>query len=348
MAKALALAALAGAAAAAPCTPEQLFINYADSPSQMRVSWATACAATAVVNYGATSALGQSVTGPAPAQYKAPLYTSPYIYHVTLTGLTPGAKYFYQVGDAASGTSDVLSFTAHPGVGADIPTTVAVIGDPGQTDNSASTYAHVSASTSTYAMIVGDLSYADSDQPRWDSWQRLISNLSSALPVMTQVGNHEQEITGFKAYAARMAMPAPATDADNVWYSVDIGSVHWITLSNYHPFASGSPQYNWLKADLAAIDRTATPWIFVNTHAPWYSTNTAHQGDGEKQRQALEPMLHAAGVDAVFTGCVPLRARQCPGLLLLPLTFTSPLHTHTLSRFSLLSDTVSLPCARCA
>ena len=134
-----------------------------------------------------------------------------------------------------------------------------------------------------------------------------------------------------------MAMPAPATDADNVWYSVDIGSVHWITLSNYHPFASGSPQYNWLKADLAAIDRTATPWIFVNTHAPWYSTNTAHQGDGEKQRQALEPMLHAAGVDAVFAGCVPLRARQFSGLLLLPLTFNSPLHTHQrYPRFSLI------------
>ena len=28
-----------------------------------------------------------------------------------------------------------------------------------------------------------------------------------------------------------MAMPAPATDENNVWYSVNIGSVHWVTLS---------------------------------------------------------------------------------------------------------------------
>ena len=101
-----------------------------------------------------------------------------------------------------------------------------------------------------------------------------------------------------------MAMPAPASSASNTWYSIDIGSAHWVTLSNYHPFAPGSPQYNWLKADLAAMDHTATPWLFVNTHAPWYSTNTVHQGDGEAQRQALEDMLYAAGVDAYFMGHV--------------------------------------------
>ena len=83
-----------------------------------------------------------------------------------------------------------------------------------------------------------------------------------------------------------------------------MAGVHWITLSNYHPFTSGSDQYNWLKSDLDSIDRTTTPWVFVNTHAPWYNTNSAHQGDGEAQRKALEPLLYGAGVDAVFTGHV--------------------------------------------
>ena len=101
-----------------------------------------------------------------------------------------------------------------------------------------------------------------------------------------------------------MAMPAPASGPDNTWYSIDVGSVHWVTLSNYHAFSAGSPQYNWLKADLAAIDRSKTPWLFVNTHAPWYNTNTAHQGDGEAQRQALEALLYGAGADACFMGHV--------------------------------------------
>jgi hypothetical protein len=42
----------------------------------------------------------------------------------------------------------------------------------------------------------------------------------------------------------------------------------------------------------------------VNTHAPWYNTNSAHQGDGEAQRKSLEHLLYDAGVDAVFTGHV--------------------------------------------
>jgi hypothetical protein len=124
---------------------------------------------------------------------------------------------------------------------------------------------------------------------------------------------------GFTAYAARFAMPAPAAGTTNVWYSLNVAGVHWITLSNYHPFTAGSAQYNWLKADLAAIDRTQTPWVFVNTHAPWYNTNSAHQGDGEAQRQALEPLLYGAGVDGVFSGHVHAvrfgarrTAQKCP------------------------------------
>lgn len=70
-------------------------------------------------------------------------------------------------------------------------------------------------------------------------------------------------------------MPAPASGVDTTWYSMDIAGVHWITLSNYHDFTSGSPQYNWLKSDLAAIDRSTTPWVFVNTHAPWRVIITA-------------------------------------------------------------------------
>ena len=193
----------AAAAAAAACAPQQLFINYAESPSQMRVSWATACAATATVAFGKDASSLQTVVGAAPSRYTAPFYTSPYIYHVTLSGLEPGESYVYRVGDATSGVSALLPFRAHPGVGADIPTTVAVIGDPGQTANSASTYAHVSQGLSDYAMIVGDLSYADSDQPRWDSWQNLISNMSATLPTLAQVGNHVRKSPRARTKPAR-------------------------------------------------------------------------------------------------------------------------------------------------
>jgi hypothetical protein len=268
-------------------------------------------------------------------------YTSPYLYHVNVTGLTPGTQYYYQVGDSTSGLSDIFSFTAHPGVGADIPHTFAIVGDLGQTANSQSTVQHIMDRKPAVdsVMHVGDLSYADSDEPRWDSWGQLVQPLAATTPYMVQVcvdnniaqgarvpplfphppppapppytiyhphrsGNHEQETSPFVAYAARFWMPPPAHGPKAVWYSFNVAAAHWVTLSNYHDFSSGSPQNTWLKADLAAIDRTQTPWVFVNTHAPWYNTNSAHQGDGEAQRKALEKMLYDAGVDAVFTGHV--------------------------------------------
>lgn len=89
-----------------------------------------------------------------------------------------------------------MTFAAHPGagIGAKNPDgsdiIFAVIGDLGQTANSASTIAHVEGQPGVTTVVhVGDLSYADSDEPRWDAWQNLIAPLSQHTPYMTQVGN---------------------------------------------------------------------------------------------------------------------------------------------------------------
>ena len=68
----------------------------------------------------------------------------------------------------------------------------------------------------------------------------------------------------------------------------------------------------WLKADLAAVSRARTPWLLVSLHAPWYNSNSEHQGDGEAMRQALEPTLVAAGVNAIFPGHVHSYERSTP------------------------------------
>ena len=53
------------------------------------------------------------------------------------------------------------------------------------------------------------------------------------------------------------------------FYSVNVGPSHNIFLSNYIDYTVGSQQYIWLKADLANINRTLTPWVTVNFHNPW-------------------------------------------------------------------------------
>ncbi len=75
-------------------------------------------------------------------------------------------------------------------------------------------------------------------------------------------------------------------------------------LGSYAEFDKKSSQYKWLVADLAKIDRKKTPWVIVLLHAPWYSTNTAHQGEGDSMRKAMEELLYNARVDVVFAGHV--------------------------------------------
>ena len=58
------------------------------------------------------------------------------------------------------------------------------------------------------------------------------------------------------------------------------------------------------QADLAKVDRQKTPWLIAAVHAPWYNSNTAHQGSGEGMREAMEDMLLEAKVDVLFAGHV--------------------------------------------
>jgi hypothetical protein len=101
-------------------------------------------------------------------------------------------------------------------------------------------------------------------------------------------------------------MPFQGRKDGCMYFSYEVGPAHVISLASFYPggFGAASPLVAWLKGDLAAIDRSKTPWVLVSLHAPWYNSNTAHQGDGEGMRQALEEMLVAGGVSAFFTGHV--------------------------------------------
>lgn len=295
-------------AAAAAGGPEQLWLAFGATPDVITVSWLTnGTGAQTVVSYGTVNGtLDKTATGAPGKPYTCGSYTSGAIHQVTLSGLAPKTTYFYSVG-AAGAASTVRSFVSSPGVGAFYPYTFAAIGDLGQTAYSADTLAHVSASsTVNSAFLSGDVSYADGDQPRWDSFQRMADTLASSMPFMVASGNHEIEgACLYEAYQARFAsMPAGGRADGPLYYSYEVGPAHVIVLASFFVYSSGSAQYNWLQADLAKVDRTKTPWLLVIIHAPWYNSNSAHQGDGELMRQTLEPMLHAAKVNMVFAGHV--------------------------------------------
>ena len=159
---------------------------------------------------------------------------------------------------------------------------------------------------------MGDLSYADGNQPRWDSFANLKQFVSSQIPFMTSTGNHGERQSclsdillimlcyclayvyvewfednySFKAYLARYNNPPVSSGTMELYYSYDVGLAHMIVVSGYCPemkststqpcLAEGSPQMDWLQKDLASVDPSVTPWTFVIFHQPYVNSNLGH------------------------------------------------------------------------
>ncbi|KAA8518592.1 hypothetical protein F0562_016066 [Nyssa sinensis] len=186
-------------------------------------------------------------------------------------------------------------------------------GDPGQTEWTDSTLQHMAKSNYDMLLLPGDLSYADTVQSLWDSFGRLVEPLASQMPWMVTQGNHEVEKIpiihshSFTSYNARWHMPFEESGSgSNLFYSFEVAGVHVIMLGSYTDFDPSSAQYKWLQSDLQKVDRVKTPWLVVLIHAPWYNSNTAHQGERESidMKAAMEELLYGARVDLVFAGHV--------------------------------------------
>lgn len=118
------------------------------------------------------------------------------------------------------------------------------------------------------------------------------------------VGNHEYLTDGaaghFDYFNGKGAMDGPAGRRDQGYYSYDLGDWHIIVLnSNCSKLGGcqpGSPQYEWLRADLAATDRlcTAAYW-----HHPLFSSG--RHGNFTTMRPMWE-LLYEHDVDVVLAG----------------------------------------------
>lgn len=283
--------------------------------------------------------------------YEADDYLSGALHSATMGAgaggpLIPGQLYSYSVGSPSLGAwSSVRTFLApaSPDAGS-LPYRIAVVGDLGQTENSAATLERMKAVSDFgdnggtlvrdeggdddrpatppgHVLNVGDLSYADGYQPRWDSWGRLVEPHTSVVPWMVIEGNHEEELAvtrddaqgdgdgddedGFVAYRARFAVPSNSSGSrSKLYYSYEVPGAHIVMLGTYADWSPGSKQRAWLSSDLARVDRGRTPWLIVGMHAPWYSSNTAHLDEVDGMRRSLEPLLLQYGADVVFTGHV--------------------------------------------
>ena len=248
--------------------------------------------------------------------YKNPqaIYTSGVIHTVIIRNLSAGARYGYRI----TGDERLFNFSmpvdSRSSASEDdlYPFVFALTADLGQTAVSEANMfnlldlAQSAGAGRAIVLLAGDLSYADGFSPRWDSYARLVEPLASTIPVLVAGGDHEVfETEEWVAYNARYPMPYRSSGSDsNLWWSRNVGPVHLATLCSYAATGLGSLQYDWLEADLSAVDRERTPWLLVMMHVPWYNSNTHHTAEAELMRLAMEPLLYRFGVDIVITGHV--------------------------------------------
>ena len=157
---------------------------------------------------------------------------------------------------------------------------------------------------------LGDLQYENGELEKFQrsfdpTWGRLKAQMH---PV---VGNHEYRTPGAAGYFDYFNGPGvfdgPAGPRDKGYYSYDLGAWHVVTLNSQcsHPPAdnpyrndckAGSPQEQWLRADLAAHQARCTLAVW---HHPWFSSGLASVNDAV---QPLFQALYDNGVDVLLTG----------------------------------------------
>lgn len=241
-------------------------------------------------------------------------------HEITVSGLTPGTKYFYSVGSSTEPLVDrdaEYSFTAAPSVGSLEPVRLWVIGDSGLgTDdarNVRDAYLNYAADRPADLLItLGDNAYllgndADFQRTFFDIYPTILRN----TPSMVSIGNHDafsaDSDTQTGVYFDTFTLPDNAQmgglpSGTEAYYSYEYANIHFVCLDTSETdFSLGSPMLTWLAADLAA---TTQDWAIAYFHHPPYSDG--HDSDNEEDltqvRENIIPILESGGVDLVLSG----------------------------------------------
>ncbi len=244
-----------------------------------------------------------------------------------ITGLTPNAKYYYQVADQTSGTVyGTGSFITAPDENVTSIRFLAM-GDsrsqPFALDNlmQAMRTFYLQPGNEDYQRLIihnGDWVSTDGESYWTSQWfdptKTDIVAFTANTPINGCKGNHDNanvkdpngnSLGGFSTTFPKYfpfpypnATPNPYNPAqfNNLYWSFDYGPVHFTIVDEYSSFAPGSAQYNWLVNDLAT---TAKPWKILLYHEPSYSAGK--DGDNIAVR-ALEPLVTQYNVDLIYAG----------------------------------------------
>lgn len=292
------------------------YMIYPNDNSKMTILWQLSSTTSSTLSWGTTTSYGnnQSVSE----------YGSDHQFKYTITGLTPGTKYYYKV---HFGSTDLTgSFIAAPNTNATAVKFLAYgdtrtyFEDTNDVTGRMLTEVASDADYQTFSLHVGDWVNVGKSENDWTTqfFSRTgasANNLDfhSKIPLMGVRGNHEnytpakgsEFATVFYKYFP-YTFASGSTNGDNMYYSFDYGPVHIAVLDQYdgNPYQNsiGSVQKTWLENDLA---NSSKPWKFVMVHEPGWSaastTKSEHPNNTDVQN-TIQPICVQNGVQVIFGG----------------------------------------------
>jgi hypothetical protein len=210
----LTTATTASAATAATTTtnnnnnqPQQIHLNI-QGPNTFAVSWATVSPITSptvewsVLQTNSLPILHSkkriSTTTSSPSKiYHYNKYISPWFHKVVIQDVPNDSIIEYRCGSGEGNHwSPLYTFHTTPSKQHQL-TSLIVVGDLGQSSNTKYVLSSIESLMKVekqHAMLnLGDLSYAECDQKKWDSWGHIMSGITTQLPMMVIQGNHDVE-----------------------------------------------------------------------------------------------------------------------------------------------------------
>jgi hypothetical protein len=257
------------------------------------VSWWTNLPTAGVVTWGTTSPTGHSVSDAAGTLQH---------HSVTISGLTAGTAYQYQVGNGAA----LLSVPSTLNTAAPAGTTFsfAAIGDfgggsPGLPQNAT----NIAGAGTRFIQTLGDNIYPSSGNPDpnftttySDFDARFYKPFAAAIAKQALFpANGNQEYYGDGVFWKNFPMPG----TNHSWYSYTWGNAHILALDTEQPYTVGSAQYAFAQADLAA--HQSDKWRIVVLQRPPYNSSSAVAGSKAEQSN-LVPLFQTQHVNLVLSG----------------------------------------------
>jgi hypothetical protein len=274
------------------------YLIYPGNNTEMTVLWQLDSSQTCTLEWG----LDTSYSGGSVATNE---YGTDHQYKHTITGLTPGNKYYYRV--TVDPNQYIGSFRAAP------PEDVNEFKFLAYGDTRTGTFVHdmvdgamvntfkADPNYQTFTLLTGDWVNNGKKEEDWDEefFNPAALNtreLQANLPINGCIGNHDWGSNSTPPTLFDKYWPYPYVDG--FYWSFDYGPAHIAVVDQHsEEYHSSSEQYSWLEHDLATTDKD---WKFLMFHKPGYSAGGHH--DDSFVQKYVQPLCEWYGVDIVFCG----------------------------------------------